>query len=186
MTPTEHRLHAIEARARRAYELGQLGVALRLGLAAAAATAFAMVGCGSPRGTLAIGGALFAAVMVLGWLGGASRRGAQLGLVAGLAAAALPIAGGASGLCLGASGQPLAMALCVAGGAIGGVLVGLRAARADAGRAVVLASAGFVALLAASLGCLFAGLGGIAGMCAAMIVAGAPAVVVTARKRGAS
>jgi hypothetical protein len=171
----------LAARARRAYEVGRLRWSLRLAPAVAAAFA-AAVACGRPLDLcFALGAAALLLVVGLSFAGGEAGRAAAPGLVAGGFALVLPLAVRTLGhLCIGDACMSLCLPSCVAGGAIGGCFLALRAAREERG-GVFIAAAVAVAGLLGALGCTLAGLSGVAGMIAGVFVAGTP-VLYAARR----
>ena len=171
----------LEVRARRAYELGRLRWSLRFAPAVAAAFVVA-VGCGRP---LDVCGALGAAVLLLAvglsFAGGEAGSAVTPGLVAGSFALVLPLAVRTIGhFCDSAACMSLCMPACVVGGALAGAFLALRAARDERGR-VFLAAGVVIAGLVGSLGCTLAGLSGVVGMLAGVLVAGTP-VLLAARR----
>jgi hypothetical protein len=171
----------LAARARRAYELGRLRWALRVAPAVVAAFA-AAIACGRPLELCAAlgAGALLLAVG-LAFAGGEAGRAVGPGLVAGGFALALPLAVRTLGhVCLSDVCMTLCLPSCVAGGAIGGAFLALRAAREERGRAFIGGAVAVAGLLGA-LGCTLAGLSGVAGMLAGVFVAGTP-VLYAARR----
>ncbi|MCA1826447.1 MAG: hypothetical protein ABR567_08380 [Myxococcales bacterium] len=184
MAPNEALLgdeSVLAARARRAYELGRMRWSLRFAPAVAAAFV-AAVACGRPLDLCA---ALAAAALLvavgLSFAGGDAGRAVAPGLVAGSFALVLPLAVRTIGhLCLGEACMSLCMPSCVIGGALAGGFLALRAARDERG-GVFLVSAVAIAGLTGSLGCTLAGMAGVCGMLAGVLVAGTP-VLLAARR----
>ncbi|HVT14853.1 MAG TPA: hypothetical protein VHQ90_01565 [Thermoanaerobaculia bacterium] len=165
-------------RARRAYERGRLRWALGHTAAAVAISAVALVGCPQPGGPAACAAALGIVLAACLWRGGAWSRGARLGFLAGLAPCLLPAAARAAYACGGSFCLTLP-AVCLAGGAVAGLLLGWLGMRLHGGGRSWLAAA-LVAGLAGAVGCLPAGLAGVAGL-ALGIACGAAAPVLAAR-----
>jgi hypothetical protein len=158
-------LDALQARARAAYERDRW----RLGIAAAW-PALVMAGIcvtlgGRPLATLAIGAVLALLIAKATQHG----RGAARAVIPGLIGGALPLVAGlvacrvphvcAPGLCVSWCAP-----LCLAAGALAGVVLAVRSKRASADQRPSLLVASSIAVLAGSLGCLVVGLGGIVGM----------------------
>ena len=171
----------LAARARRAYELGRLRWSLRVAPAVVAAFA-AAIACGRPLGLCAaLGSAALLLAVGLAFAGGEAGAAVRPGLAAGGFALALPLAVRAVGhVCLSDVCMTLCLPSCVAGGAIAGGFLALRAVRDERG-GVFLAAAVAVAGLLGALGCTLAGLSGVAGMVAGVLVAGTP-VLYAARR----
>jgi len=171
----------LEQRARRAYELGRLRLALRLLPFVAAGTAVAIL-CGRPPApTLALGGALLALSVLLVHAGGGAGRGVVPGLIAGAAPLAMPLLMITVGhACFGDACMRLCLPACVAGGATAGVVVARTAAR-HAGDWRFVSAALAVAALTGAMGCSTAGAAGVLGMIAGFVLAGAP-VLAAARR----
>ena len=153
----------LAARARRAYEAGRLRTALPTVAFAIPMIALSLALCDRPAATAGCGLALVAVLAAAAWYGRACARGARAGLVAGLVPLLLPLATCfhlcAGGVCL------LAPAACVVAALAGGAALGLYARHrvaADGGGYLVAALG--VAALVGSLGCVIAGVSGIAGM----------------------
>jgi hypothetical protein len=169
---------ALAARARRAYERGRLGWALRRATAAMAVAAVALVGCPAPAQPATCAGALGVALAICLWRGGAWARGARLGFLAGLAPCWLPAAVRAAyascdRVC------PTLPAVCLTAGVVAGLLVAWLGLRVHGDRRFWLAAAA-TAILAGAVGCLAAGLAGLGGMALGML-AGAAAPALAAR-----
>lgn len=167
-------VEALELRARRAYELGRV----RLAVLAAAPVA---VACGvlfltyARRGSwiLGVGGLVVALVLVASWWGRELGRSVVPGVVSGAIPLALACAAqGVGHVCTDDGCVSLCVPACLVGGLVAGALVGRFAGRAPATSgmgAVVLAG------LTGSLGCSCVGLGGVAGLLLGLFVAGVPA-----------
>lgn len=171
----------LEARARRAYELGRLRGALWVSPFAIAAGAAALA-CGRPAPlVLALTGALLALGVGLSFRGGAAGRAVLPGLAAGSAPLALPLLMATVGhACFGPACLSLCQPSCIAGGAVAGIVIARAAAQP--GRDLrFLAAAVAVAGLTGALGCTIAGAFGVLGMLAGAVAAGTP-VLVAARR----
>ncbi len=168
----------LAARARRAYERGRLGWSVRRAVAAVAITGIALVSCSeraAPASCAATLGIVLAACL---WRGGAWARGARLGFLAGLAPCLFPAAIRAvhacnDRVCLGPS------VVCLLPSAAAGFLLAWLGLRTRGDSRFWLAAA-TVMVLTGAVGCLFAGLAGLAAMSIG-IVAGASAPVLFAR-----
>jgi hypothetical protein len=168
----------LAARARRAYERGRLGWSVRRALMAVAITGVALVSCPRPGAPAACAAALGILLAVCLWRGGSWARGARLGFLAGLAPCLFPTAVRAvhactDRVCLGPS------VVCLLPGVAAGLLLAWLGLRSHGDRRFWLAAA-TVMILAGAIGCLFAGLAGLAAM-AIGILAGAAAPVLVAR-----
>ena len=171
----------LEARARRAYELGRLRDATKLApfiiLAGAAALA-----CGRPWPlTAAVTLPLLALSLGLSFAGGAAGRAVVPGLVAGGPALAVPLLMATVGhACFGDSCMTLCLPACVVGGAVAGAVIARMAVRHD-GDVRFLGSAFAVMALTGALGCSISGAAGVVGMLAGVLAAGTPLLVVARR-----
>jgi hypothetical protein len=166
----------LAVRARRAYERGRLRWALGRAVAATAIAAVALVNCparGGPGLCAVALGLLLGACL---WRGEAWARGAQLGFLAGLAPCLLPAAARAVHLC-GAGACFTLPAICLPAGLLAGLMLGWQGTRSKDGRRFWLAALG-VTLLAGSIGCLAAGLGGLAGMVLGVLAGAAGPILV--------
>jgi hypothetical protein len=172
---------ALEARARRAYELGRLRAALRLAPFVVAAAAAAVV-CGRPLATTcALALPLLLLSLGLAYAGGPAGRAVVPGLLGGAGALAAPLLMATVGhACFGPACMTLALPACIAGGGLAGVVIARIAARREADLSFVLAALA-VAALTGALGCTIAGAAGVLGMLAGVVAAGAP-VLVAARR----
>jgi hypothetical protein len=164
-------------RARASYERGRLRAALPTVALVVPMVALSIVVCGRDVASLVCGTLLAAALLFARWRGQAMAGGAHAGLAAGAGALLLPMATCfhlcAGGVCL------MAPSACVASGLLGGAALGVlarRRAEAEPRTGAYLGAAVVVAALAASLGCLIAGIGGVVGMTAAMAATVAPVV----------
>ncbi len=162
--------------AHRAYERAQIGAALR-GLAVAAAVTVLAIGLHrTADGTWIAAAMLGASLAALGWRGGAWRRGALAGVVAGLTPLVAPslvfafMHGGHCATCDQGSALPCVVT-CFGTSSLVGCFVGHRA---TLDRSAVRFAAGALstAVLTGLLGCGTIGLGGAVGI-AIGLVAGA-------------
>ncbi|OLC74630.1 MAG: hypothetical protein AUH83_09450 [Deltaproteobacteria bacterium 13_1_40CM_4_68_19] len=171
----------LQARARRAYELGRLLAALRLAPFVLAA-AVAAIACGRPFPvTCALALPLLLLSVGLAYAGGPAGRAVVPGLLAGAGALAAPLLMATVGhACFGPACMSLALPACVAGGGLAGVVIARTTVRRDADLPFVLGALA-VAALTGALGCTLAGAAGVLGMLAGVVVAGAP-VLVAARR----
>jgi len=170
----------LQERARRAYETGRLGAALRRSLLLLPVVGIGLACCARPVPTLACGAGLVGIVTFCLWRGREYRRGVGPGLVAGFVPLLLPILAQATGhLCV--SGRCLLYpAVCGVGGLLGGITLGRFAPPPRDARGIPFVTACLVAALAGSIGCLLYGLVGLAVMIAGLLVGAAP--VLTARR----
>ena len=161
-------------RARRAHELGRLRHALARSWPAAALAAISVGICHEPRQSAAIGTALIALTTVLIWYGRFATKAANAGLLAGLAAFALPVAAFQLNLC------PTKMQMLLING-VSGLAVGLLLSAASTlqgeHRDLFLLFSAMVAALCGTLGCLLFGVAGVVGMVAGAFLATAPVAV---------
>ena len=191
MKPREEVLHE----ARRAYERGRVAKAMRTSLLVLPMILVSFGCCGNRSASIAFAGVLVALVASLVWRGGDVGRAVVPGLAAG--AVPLGIALLACPACdrVGVSGT-WPMAICVVGGVLSGAMVARFAARASpdashatsdqpaharARRATFLVTAGAVAALAGSLGCVVMGAGGVAAMAAGLALIAVPFGLLPAR-----
>jgi hypothetical protein len=163
-------------RARRAYESSRLGRAARIAFAVALVGAAALVGC-SHRAEAAF--AAFAVSVMVGaaeWRGLDWRRGARAGLAAGLAPFLIPVASRWLSLMthgvITCSPAPL---LCFVGGLFGGAILGAEP-RSQSKGLTFWGTALAVATSLGAVGCLPAGLSGLAGMAVGMAAGAVPAL----------
>ena len=167
----------LELRARRAYELGRLRWSLRFAPAVMAAAA-AAVAAGRPAAvSCAFGAALLPLVVALAYAGGSVGRAVVPGLESGAAALAMPLLVGTLGrACFGPACMFLCLPACVVGGALAGAFIARRAAREEREPGFVLAALA-VAGLTGAMGCTMAGLAGVGGMLAGVVLGGAPVLI---------
>jgi len=181
--PDPARAATLKTRARRAYEAGRLGAALRRSLWLAPVVALAGLCCADPAGTIVCGVGLIAAVTFCLWRGESFRRGIRPGLLAGFIPMLVPLVAQAGGHLCGADRCLLFPTLCILGGLAGGVALGLLAPRPREAHGVPLFVASLIAGLAGATGCLLYGLIGLGGM-AVGLLAGAVPVLATRAARG--
>jgi hypothetical protein len=170
---------ALLERARRAYERGRAALGLETASLVAPMALVSWLVCRHPGVTLVASVALVALVGVAVWRGREQARAARLGLLAGAVPLILPLVAGLAGHVCGGSMCLFFPGACLAGGLIGGVALGFLASGARL-RAQGLVTAGLVASLAGSLGCLVAGTVGVAALVAGLAFGLAP--VLTLRR----
>lgn len=172
-------------RVRRAYEVAHLAAAARGVAIAAVALAVALGLHRASSATWLVAGMLAAALAVLGWRGGALRRGAFSGVLAGLPPLVVPsvvfaLSGG--GHCT--SCEPRSMLACTLAcfgtGALVGILVGYHAISDAVPRRYAVAAIA-TAALTGLLGCGTTGLGGALGIVIGVVAGGATGWMVAAR-----
>jgi hypothetical protein len=167
----------LKLRARRAYELGRLRWSLRFapGVIAAAAAA---VAAGRPAPvSCAFAAVLLPLVVALAYAGGSVGRAVIPGLESGAAALAMPLLVGTLGrACFGPACMFLCLPACVVGGALAGAFIARQAAREEREPGFVLAALA-VAGLTGAMGCTMAGLAGVGGMLAGVVLGGAPVLI---------
>jgi hypothetical protein len=166
-------------RARRAYESGRALHGLETASVVVPMALVSWLGCGKLTLTLVESAALAGLVTLAVWHGRELARGARFGLAAGLVPLLLPILVGISGHVCDASVCLLFPSACLAGGIVGGIGLGFFATRAGL-PPLGLATAGVVAWLTGSLGCLVAGSLGLAVLVAGLAFGLAP--VLTLRR----
>jgi hypothetical protein len=172
-------------RVRFAYERAYVLAALRgLALAAAIAVlAFGLHQMSIPAWLCA--GTLAASLAALSWQGGAWRRGALAGVIAGLPPLIAPslvfalTRGGHCGTCESSATLPCVIA-CVATSALVGIFVGHRAVTDPAPRRFAVAAI-TTAALTGLLGCGTTGLGGALGVVVGVVAGGVTGWIVAGR-----
>jgi hypothetical protein len=167
---------ALEARARRAYEVGRVWGGLHRAAIAAPLAAISLLCCGRPAATCTVAALLCAAIAVFEWHGRHVGRGARIGIWAGAPALLMPILVQGLGHACGASLCALYPAVCASGGIAGGLVLITWCHRRGI-QPNGLAAAGAVAALTGSLGCLLAGIPGLVGLAAGLALGAAPALV---------
>ncbi len=169
--------------ARRRYELARVRVGLGQALWALPFVGASLAGCrGHTAWSIAGGALVFGVLAVLGWRGQRWGRAIAPGLQAAVVPVLVPYLMRAISGEHGCAGDCVrhCLTLCIGAGLVGGFVVGLRE---RGGRARDLATAGAIAVLAGSLGCITGGLPGLVGMAAGVAVVGAPlALLVPARR----
>ena len=167
----------IEARARRAYELGRVDLALRRSLLLTPVILLPFTCCSDPASNLLTGFLLIAAVAWCLWKGEGWRLGVAPGLASGVVPLLAPLAVHASGhTCRG--GVCLMPSSCLVAGVAGGLLLGWFVRRLRSVGPAAVVSASLVAGLTGSVGCLAYGLIGLAGMAAGMAAGALPVLIV--------
>jgi hypothetical protein len=162
--------------ARRSYELAHVRAALRaIAFAALPVTiAFAIHGVTMPTAFLA--GALALTIAVFAWSGGAWRRGARSGVLAGLPPLVAPVVVfSLSPHHCSRCADPLAwlcVAACFGVSSLVGIVVAHRAQR-DVSPRTFAAAASLVAAMIGFLGCGMTGLGGAIGIVLGVVVGSA-------------
>jgi len=183
MEPSSHALR----RARGAYERAHVLAALR-GVALAGALAVLAVGLHRTTSTTWLVAALLAATLgALGWRGGALRRGALAGVIAGLPVFIAPTIvfslthGGAQ--CPSCELGPTLPCLisCFGTSSLAGIVVGGYVAMRDASPRRFALGAVVGAALTGLLGCATTGLGGATGIVAGLVAGGLTGWVVAGR-----
>jgi hypothetical protein len=178
-------------RARRAYELAHVSASVRGLVVAAGLTALAIGLDRATSVTWLVAATLAATLAVLGWLGGAWRRGALAGVVAGLPpliAPSLVMALGHSGHigdmrhCADcASGPSLAcIVTCFGTGSLVGIVAGYRATLDASPRRFALGAIASAALTGL-LSCGTTGLGGASGVVIGLVAGGVTGWLVAGR-----
>ena len=170
MEPSEH---ALERRARRAYELGRLREALPFTLLAVPPTLLTAWVCERAAGTALHGAMLALLLLAYAWRGQDFGRAILPGILVGYAAFLVPWLAVSSGVCpLGPS--PYLLAACAAAGLLGGLGITWRCLANRCCSPRELLAVGGLASLTASLGCAVAGLLGLLGMGLGLALAAAP------------
>lgn len=163
------------ARARRGYERGRVGLGLLTASAVVPMAVLSYLACGRPAATVSGALALVVLVATAVWRGQDAGRGARLGLLAGVPPLLLPVLVGATGHLCGADVCLLFPFACLAGGLIGGLVVGVLGGRAKLGQSGIVV-AGVTAGLAGSLGCIVAGAMGVVVLVLGLVGGLAPAL----------
>jgi hypothetical protein len=170
-------------RARRAFEREQLklGVATVAPIALLVPLAALLHASSMPASLAPIAIALAAALFLAGWRGDGWRRGAPIGLLAGLPGLLLPrlvLAPIAHcDACVPGLLPPgTCFLVCGGAGLVAGAVVGALAAR-DASPLRFALAAAAIACLTAALTCVVAGMAGIAGIAAGITAASVPTVL---------
>ena len=171
---------ALERLARHAYEWSRLRSALAAGAFIPPVAALGLVQCEAPSLTVGCIVLLTLAVVAFHHAGRDFARGSRAGLVAGLAPFLMPIAVHVTGVYCAAPVLCASLpAVCLAGGVVSGLVLGHRGRRppgASASTAFWVAAL-TVTLAAGAVGCLLAGVAGLAGLAAGLVVGSAPALL---------
>jgi hypothetical protein len=172
-------------RVRFAYERAHVAAAARGIAIAAALVAVALALQPVASATWFVAAALAASLAALGWRGGAIKRGAFAGVLAGLPPLVAPtivFAFGHGGHCPSCEIGPTLPCLlaCFGSSTLVGTLVGYRAARDASPRRFGLAAIA-TAALTAELGCCAVGLGGALGIAIGLVAGGVTGWVVAGR-----
>lgn len=183
MAPFDREEHALR-RARLAYERAHLASALRGALVAAglATLAFGLHRMSDAAWLCAAG--LAAALAVFGWRGGAWRRGALAGVLAGLPpliapSVAFALSNGGHCATCDHTATVSCLITCFATSSIVGLVVGYHAMNESSRRFAIAAIA--TAALTGLLGCGTTGLGGALGVVIGLVAGGVTGWLVAAR-----
>jgi hypothetical protein len=184
MAPSDHSSLALR-RVRFAYERAHVVAAVR-GISVAGALAVLAFGLHrTSDATWLVAGTLAASLAVLGWRGGAWRRGSLAGVIAGLPPLIAPSIvfavthGGHCAECPQGATLPC-LVTCIGTGSLVGILVGYRATL-DATPRQFAAAAMASAALTGVLGCGTTGLGGAIGVVIGLVAGGVTGWVVAGR-----
>jgi hypothetical protein len=168
---------AFESRARRAYEAGRLASAAKRALVVAAGAAVALLSCADAGATAVSVVPLGVLVTALLWRGQEWADGVRPGLVAGLVPFVLPVLSQATGYFCSATVCVFLPTVCVAGGVVGGAVLGTLRRRPFGAHAGFWVSAVSVTAVLGSAGCLVAGLAGVAGLALGLLLGATPVLV---------
>ena len=158
---------ALEARARRAYQLGRVRASARDTWIVAPIATVGVLHHSNPWLIFGAAVVLFAAGTVLSWRGQSWGRAVWPGYLAGAVPLLLPTLTPAQSICwIGGSCWRLCVLLCPVGGLLAGLAVGVLAMRQEGRRLPFLAATTLVAAATGAIGCALAGLWGITGMLA--------------------
>jgi hypothetical protein len=166
---------ALHAHARWAYEGGRLRTALLRAAWLVPTGVLAHAAGTGLEAALAGTAALVVVTAALHWRGQDHARGARAGLIAGLAPFAIPLLARGTGVLCTARVCAILPVACVAGGLLGGVVLGLARPRLRA--TPFWAAALCTTLAAGALGCLWAGLSGILGLALGVALGAAPVLL---------
>lgn len=164
----------LEARARRAYERGRLVWGVKRAAWVAAVAGLALLTCANLAVTAGCVFALGALVTALLWRGQEFADGVRPGLVAGLVPFVLPVLSQATGYFCSATVCLVLPTVCVAGGIVGGAVLGLQGRRPFGDHLGFWVSAISVTAVLGSVGCLMAGLAGVLGLALGLLLGAAP------------
>lgn len=185
---------ALQARARRHYELGRVRAGLRLGLWTLPMVGVSLWSNGWSGASCFVGLLLFVGVVGLRWRGMAWGQAIRPGLLAGIAPLMIPIMLRTQGpCCTGDACWSVCMASCIAGGLVAGIAIGLSApvrrasgptpvssvGTARSGPVQFMVSALVLASLAGLLGCAVVGVAGVVGMVASLLASSLATTVLT-------
>jgi hypothetical protein len=171
---------ALQARARRAYEWGRAAWALKRALLVAALPGLALLTSSNPLATVGCVVVLVFLVSALLFRGQELAEGVRPGLLAGVVPFVLPIVSQATGYFCSATVCLVLPSVCVAGGVVGGVALGVQGRRPIGAHWGFWISAFSVTAALGSVGCLMAGLAGLAGLAVGLLVGAAPVLVARA------
>jgi hypothetical protein len=169
----------LERRARSAYERGRLRAAIGNAWPVLGLTAIALALGSRPWSIIAVASVLLVVVVAAlhrgrgpgrvvpsAWLGG------SLPLLAGLLSCRVPHT------CAGSDCTSGCLVVCLVAAALGGAFVARRSAALAPGDREALLTAGLVAALTGSLGCIVIGAAGLSGLALGLAVVAVPALVV--------
>lgn len=154
---------ALRARARRAYEAARALLGLRFAACVLPMAALSLFACERPGATVGVAVALAPLVAAFVWRGEGPGRGARVGLLAGLPPLVVPALVRLTVHACGTALCPSYAAVCLGGGLLGGAVLGVWATRRGL-TGSGLWTAGAVAGLTGTLGCLMAGAAGLLGL----------------------
>jgi hypothetical protein len=175
----------LATRARRAYELGRLRWAMRIGWVVLGLLVLSFAVAGRSPITAATGVVLWATATVLRWRGRTLGAAVRAGLTAGLIPFGLLIVlKSTAGLfCAFGGCLPHCTGFCGVGGLLAGLLLSARARHVEDRPALFLLAASAVAALTGLLGCFVGGLVGVAWMMVGELGATVPAWALQLRRR---
>lgn len=168
---------ALETRARRAYEWGRLVWGSKRAAVVATLSGLALLSCTNPAATAGCIVLLALLVTALLWRGQEFAEGVRPGLLAGLVPFVLPVMSEATGYFCSATVCLVLPTVCVAGGVVGGVMLGVQGRRPFRDHLGFWVAAVAVTAVLGSVGCLMAGLAGIAGLAVGLLLGAAPVLV---------
>lgn len=181
----------LRRRVRTVYELARARRALGASMLTVPMVVVSSFARGPSLATLASGALLFVAVFAMVFVGGYLARGVFPGLLAGVPPLLVPLvlhcAGHACALtgCAGCACPSVCLPACIAAGAAAGAIVGVATMTEAKHPMRTLLSSALVAILAGSLGCMFAGAFGVVAMGLATLGASAPVSVLVRRRLSA-
>jgi hypothetical protein len=174
----------LQERARQAYERGRWQRAWHRAAVAPVVVAAGLL-CGASLALAVSCGVLLAGAVALGeWRGQTYGRAVRAGLLAGIAPLVMPTLLGPLGHSIGwtAACWQMCVLACTVPGFFAGIALGARAA-GESQRLRYLATAAAVTVLAGAPGCAWAGLMGVGGMAAGVLVGGTPLLVLAVARR---